>query len=89
MAAISKNKYDVYVWLGKVINTSGCVKKGTPYKRDVRSKQFNNCLQLLKLFKEKYQDNYLYDLLTDLLIDRVSKVKINPRILHSDLCIWL
>jgi len=81
MAAISKNKYDVYIWLCKVINTTGCVKKGTPYKRDVRSKQFNNCKQLLKLFKERYQDNYLCDLLTDLLINRISQVKINPHIL--------
>lgn len=81
MAAISKNKYDVYVWLGKVINTTGCVKKGTPYKRDVRSKQFNNCRQLLKLFNEKYQDDYLYGVLTSLFFNRISQVNVNPRIL--------
>lgn len=81
MAAISKNKYDVYIWLRKVINTTGCVKKGTPYKRDVRSKQFNNCKQLLKLFKERYQDDYLFDTLASLLVDRISQVKVNPRIL--------
>lgn len=65
MAAVSKNKYDVYVWIKKIIDSIN------------KYEQTAICNQLIFLFIDMYNDSYLSRLLTEKLLDKKISLSVN------------
>jgi len=63
MAAETDNKYDVYNWIIKVIDST------TTYR------QYNNADKLIELFDKKYDDFELYKQLNYHAIDHLPNLK--------------
>lgn len=63
MAAISKNKYDVFMWIKKVILSCKTLK------------QYYNVINLVSNFGKTYKDDFLVFRLNDTLINRRRELK--------------